>query len=189
MRRQGICPVKLRNIAKESLMLVREGQYLTFYSKSNMCFVGTDGRLHFFLMKNRLDSKFLPLLTCRERLGSSSYTQLLLLWPGRSLESMVHPFFVTEQDKDRGSLPWEYHQGITPELWFILPVLLTVSVYQAFPCSCISPLLHESLLPVSGSGGSWHWYKEVEAYLRAWIREAGDSFCPAPEILQHHFRN
>lgn len=58
---------------------------------------------------------------------------------------------------------------------FILPVLLTVSVYQAFPCSCISPLPHHSLLPASGSGGSWHWYKEVEAYLRAWVREAEET--------------
>lgn len=97
-------------------MLVREGQYFTFYSKSNMCFVGTDGRLHFFLMRNWLDFKLLPLLTCRQRLGCSSYAQLLLLAPGGSLESVAHPFFLTEQDQDRGSRPSEYHQDITPEL-------------------------------------------------------------------------
>lgn len=35
-------------------------------------------------------------------------------WLGGSLESVAHPFFVTERDKDRALLPWDYHQGNAP---------------------------------------------------------------------------
>lgn len=191
MSRQGISPVKLRNLAKGGHMFVREGQYFTFHSKSNMCFVGTDGRLCIsFWWETIWLLNFSLSWHVGRRLGSSSYTQLLLLWAGGSLESVAHPCHCYRAGQGQritalGVPPRHYsrvvvHSPCTPDCFSIpdFSMQLYLSPAPSWP-------------PIRG----WKWWILALIQADGSLPESltpssrGLSHAPALETLQHHFRN